>query len=157
MSTLTAAQVAEQEAALVLSSFTLDDAVGLGAIAQSRAESENLPLIIQVRHGRRIAFMVSLPGSQYDSENWINRKAAVVEKFETSTMYQKLRYAEKGTTFAEGTGLSPHEFAAYGGGMPIWVANVGIVGSIYASGLPDVEDHEFLVDCLHELRAAQSL
>ena len=157
MSTLTAAEVAEQEASLVLDSFTLADAVGLGAIAQSRAESEEMPLIIQVRHGRRIAFMVSLPGSQYDSENWINRKAAVVEKFETSTLYQKLRYAERGTTFAEATGLSTAEFAAHGGGMSIRVANVGIVGSIYASGLPDVEDHEFLVDCLHELQAAQSL
>jgi uncharacterized protein (UPF0303 family) len=157
MSTLTAAQVAEQEAALVLQSFTLADAVGLGAIAQSRAESEELPIIIQVRHGRRIAFMVSLPGSSYDSENWIIRKAAVVEKFETSTMYQKLRYAERGTTFDQATGLSTQEFAAHGGGMPISVAHVGIVGSIYASGLPDVEDHEFLVDCLRELQAAQAL
>ena len=41
--------------------------------------------------------------------------------------------------------------------MPISVANVGIVGSIYASGLPDTEDHAFLVDCLRELQAAQSL
>jgi uncharacterized protein (UPF0303 family) len=157
MSDLTSAHVAEQEASLVLASFTLADAVGLGAIAQSRAESEELPLIIQVRHGRRIAFMVSLPGSQYDSENWIARKAAVVEKFDTSTMYQKLRYAERGTTFAEATGLSTQDFAAHGGGMPISVANVGIVGSIYASGLPDTEDHAFLVDCLRELQAAQSL
>ena len=156
MPTLTAAQVAEQEASLVLNSFTLADAVGLGAIAQSRAESEEMPLIIQVRHGRRIAFMVSLPGSHYDSENWINRKAAVVEKFDTSTMYQKLHFSEKGTTFIEATGLSPHEFAPYGGGMPISVVNVGIVGSFYASGLPDTEDHEFLVDCLRELKAAQS-
>jgi uncharacterized protein (UPF0303 family) len=157
MSTLKAAQVAEQEASLVLDSFTLADAVGLGAIAQSRAESEEMPLIIQVRHGRRIAFMVSLPGSHADSENWIIRKAAVVEKFYTSTMYQKLHYLEKGTTFIEATGLSAQEFAPYGGGMPIAVANVGIVGSIYASGLPDVDDHEFLVDCLRELKAAQSL
>jgi len=157
MSLLTAAQVAEQEASLVLESFSLVDAVGLGAIAQSRAEAEEYPLIIQVRHGRRIAFMVSLPGSHADSENWIIRKAAVVEKFDTSTMYQKLHYSEKGTTFIEATGLSPHEFAPYGGGMPISVANVGIVGGFYASGLPDVEDHEFLVDCLRELKAAQSL
>lgn len=156
MSTLTAAQVAEQEASLVLNSFTLDDAVGLGAIAQSRAESEELPIVIQVRHGRRIAFMVSLPGSKFVSENWISRKAAVVERFDTSTLYQKLLYAERGTTFDQATGLSTQEYAAHGGGMPISVANVGIVGSFYASGLPDTEDHEFLVDCLRELKAAQS-
>jgi hypothetical protein len=70
---------------------------------------------------------------------------------------QQLLYAERGTTFDQATGLSTQEYAAYGGGMPIRVASVGIVGSFYAGGLPDVEDHDFLVDCLRELKAAQSL
>lgn len=153
---LTSADIAAQEASLVLASFTLVDAVRLGAIAQSRAEHENLPIIIQVRHGRRLAFMLAMPGSKSDSENWICRKAAVVEKLETSTLFQKLRYLERGTTFHESTGLDPLEFAAHGGGMPIWVANVGIVGGMYVSGLPDTEDHALIVRCLTELQAEQS-
>jgi len=36
------------------------------------------------------------------------------------------------------------------------VANVGIVGSIYASGLADAEDHALLVTCLAELKAEQT-
>ena len=152
---LTSAQVAAEEAGLTLSSFTLSDALRLGAIAQARAELDGLPIIIQVRHGRRIAFMMAMPGSKADSENWIQRKAAVVEKLETSTMFQKLRYLERGTTFNAATGLDELEYAAHGGGMPISVTNVGIVGGFYASGLPDVEDHAFLVACLAELQAEQ--
>lgn len=154
--TLTAADVAAQEAALTLSSFTLDDALRLGAIIHGHAERDALPIVIQVRHGRRIAFMLAMPGSRTDSENWIRRKAAVVEKLETSTMFQKLRYLERGTTFNASTGLDELEYAAHGGGIPISVANVGIVGSAYVSGLPDTEDHALLVACLGELQAEQS-
>lgn len=143
-------------AGLTLSSFTLADAARLGAIAQAHAERESLPIIIQVRHGRRIAFMVSMPGSAFDSEGWIRRKAAVVERFESATLYLKLLYTEQGTTFSDATGLSESEYAAHGGGAPISVANVGIVGSIYISGLPDTEDHAFLVRCLRQLQAEQN-
>lgn len=153
--TLTSADVAAQEAALTLSSFTLADALRLGAIAQGHAERDSLPIIIQVRHGRRIAFMAAMPGSSYQSEGWIQRKAAVVERFDASTLYMKLRYLERGTTFNEATGLDELEYAAHGGGMPISVANVGIVGSVYASGLPDTEDHALLVTCLTALQAEQ--
>lgn len=153
---LTAASVTAETAALTLSSFTLSDALRLGAIVQSHAERDALPIIIQVRHGRRIAFMAAMPGSSYQSEGWIQRKAAVVERFEASTLYMKLRYLERGTTFNEATGLSELEYAAHGGGMPISVANVGIVGSVYASGLPDTEDHALLVRCLTELQAEQN-
>lgn len=152
---LTSAEVAAQERDLTLASFTLDDALRLGALLQSRAEREDLPVIIQVRHGRRLAFMIAMPGSAFDSENWIRRKSAVVERFETSTMYQKLRYLERGTTFNAATGLDEQEFAAHGGGLPVTVANVGMVGSVYVSGLPDTEDHALLVSALSELRAAQ--
>lgn len=153
--TLTSADVTAQEAALALTSFTLADAMRLGMIALERAERDALPIIIQVRHGRRIAFMAALPGSHADSENWIRRKAAVVEKFETSTLFQKLKYLERGTTFNEATGLDELEFAAHGGGIPITTGNVGMVGSMYVSGLPDTEDHALLVACLTSLQAEQ--
>ncbi len=152
---LTSADVAAQEAALTLSSFTLADALRLGAIAQGHAERDALPIIIQVRHGHRIAFMAAMPGSSYQSEGWIQRKTAVVERFESSTLHMKLRYLERGTTFNEATGLDELEYAAHGGGMPISVSNVGIVGGMYVSGLPDTEDHALIVRCLTELQAEQ--
>ena len=67
-----------------------------------------------------------------------------------------MRYEERGTTFNEATGLSELDYAAHGGGMPVIVAGVGVVGGFYASGLPQVEDHEFLVACLRELKSGNA-
>ena len=38
--------------------------------------------------------------------------------------------------------------------LPIVVSGVGVVGGFYASGLPDVEDHRFLVQCLRDLQGS---
>jgi uncharacterized protein (UPF0303 family) len=36
------------------------------------------------------------------------------------------------------------------------VTGVGVVGGFYASGLPQVQDHEFLVSCLSDFAATQT-
>ena len=68
--------------------------------------------------------------------------------------FAKVKYEERGTTFNESTGLSELEYAAHGGGMPVFVAGVGVVGGFYASGLPEVDDHRFLVSCLRDLKSS---
>lgn len=144
--------LAAQASSVALDHFTLADAVTLGRLATERAIAESLPIIIEVRHGARLAYRVTLPGSVPDSDEWLARKRRVVERFELSTMAARVKYEEQGTTFTEATGLSESEYAAHGGGFPIVVTGVGIVGGIYASGLPQVQDHEFLVACLSELK-----
>lgn len=37
--------------------------------------------------------------------------------------------------------------------LAIVLTGVGVVGAMYASGPPQVEDHEFIVACLHALKA----
>ena len=141
-----------QAADVALARFTLMDAVALGQLATERAIADGLPIIIEVRHGTRLAYRVALAGSVPDSDEWLVRKRRVVERFEMSTMAARVKYEEQGTTFTEATGLSESDYAAHGGGFPIVVTGVGIVGGIYASGLPQVQDHEFLVACLTELK-----
>lgn len=142
--------LAAQAAACEFDAFSLDDAVSLGLLALQRAREAGKPIIIEVRHLGRLAFRAALPGSLPESDDWIARKARVVERYLASTMAVRVRYEERGTTFNEATGLSENEYAAHGGGFPIVVTGVGMVGAIYASGLPQVEDHEFLVACLRE-------
>lgn len=149
----TSAGLAEQAAEVELSAFTLSDAVTLGLLATDRAMADGLAIVIEVHHVGRLAFRVALPGSLPDSDDWIRRKARVVERFMTSTLAMRVKYEEQGTTFAEATGLSESEYAAHGGGFPIVVSRVGIVGAMYASGLPQVKDHEFIVACLRSLKA----
>lgn len=150
---LTSAALAEQEAGLVLPSFSPAEAVALGLLATDRAVREGLPIVLEVHHLARLAFRAVLPGALPDSDHWIARKRRTVERYHRSTLATKVKYEERGTTFNAATGLSEAEYAAHGGGLPIVVSGVGVVGGFYASGLPEVEDHEFLVSCLRELIA----
>ena len=147
----TSAALAEQAAGLERDSFTLADAVDLGLLAVQRATAQELPIVLEVHHLGRVAFRAALPGSLPDSDDWIRRKANVVVRFSTSTLATRVRFEERGQSFAEATGLDEADYAAHGGGLPIVVRGVGPVGAIYASGLPQVEDHEFAVGCLREL------
>lgn len=144
-----AAELAELE----LPTFSAAEAVALGLLATDRAITEQLAIIIEVHHLGRLAYRAALPGSIPDSDDWIIRKRRTVERYQRSTLATKVKYEERGTTFNEATGLSELEYAAHGGGMPIIVAGVGVVGGFYASGLPEVEDHRFLVACLRDLRS----
>jgi uncharacterized protein (UPF0303 family) len=149
---LTSTHLAAQAADLVLPRFDAADALMLGTLATDRAVADRLPIVIEVWHLGRLAYRAVLPGASVDSDDWIARKRRVVERFGTSTMAMRVRYEEKGTTFTDATGLSELEYAAHGGGVPIVVAGVGIVGGCYASGLPQVDDHAFLVGCLEVAR-----
>jgi uncharacterized protein (UPF0303 family) len=144
-----AAELAELE----LPTFSAAEAVALGLLATDRAITEQLAIIIEVHHLGRLAYRAALPGSIPDSDDWIVRKRRTVERYQRSTLATKVKYEERGTTFNDATGLSELEYAAHGGGMPILVTGVGVVGGFYASGLPEVEDHRFLVACLRDLRS----
>ena len=145
-------QLREELDSLALSSFSAADAVALGQLATDRAIEAGLPIVIEVDHLGRLAYRAVLPGALPDSDDWIARKRRVVRRYSTSTLAVKVKYQERGTTFNESTGLSELEYAAHGGGMPIIVTGVGVAGAIYASGLPEVEDHQFLVAALRSLR-----
>jgi uncharacterized protein (UPF0303 family) len=144
--------LAEQAAALGLRGFDAADALTLGRLATDRALQAGLPIVIEVWRLGRLAYRAVLPGGPVDSDTWIARKRRVVERYERSTLAVRVHYEERGTTFWAATGESELEYAAHGGGYPIVVDGVGIVGGIYASGLPQVDDHEFLVACLRAFK-----
>ena len=44
--------------------------------------------------------------------------------------------------------LSPERFQAHGGAFPLRVDGVGVIGTVVVSGLPQIEDHDFVVEQL---------
>jgi uncharacterized protein (UPF0303 family) len=46
--------------------------------------------------------------------------------------------------------LDPASYAAHGGAFPILIRGTGCVGTVAVSGLPQVEDHRFVVDQLEK-------
>jgi len=151
----TSAQLADQDAAGELAGFGADDAIELGLLATSRARERSMPVAIEVWRGSRLAFRSALPGSTADNDAWLERKFRVTRRFELSTMAVRVMYEEQGRTFNEATMLPVAEYAAHGGAIPLRVRGTGMVGMFGVSGLPQVEDHGFLVEVLAEFKAAR--
>lgn len=151
----TLAELAAQEEELQLRSFTNDDAWTLGSALVARARAARLPVAIEVsRHSHQL-FHAALTGATPDNDTRIARKAATVHRFGHSSLYVGQRSREAGTTFEEQFGLDPERYVAHGGGFPVLVRDVGPVGVVVVSGLPQVEDHAMVVTALRELLVQQ--
>jgi uncharacterized protein (UPF0303 family) len=149
---LTPHDLLAQEARLTLPSFTNDDAVDLGLAAVSIGRARSMPIVVEVQGYGQVLFRAALAGSSLANDSWIARKARLVNELGHSTLYVRLLHEAAGETFTEHTGLSEVDYAAHGGGFPISVAGVGLVGVLVVSGLPQLEDHALAVECLESLQ-----
>jgi uncharacterized protein (UPF0303 family) len=145
------AAIVKQEQELTLTGFGHEVAWELGTLLRQMAIERGLSLVIDVRrfgspHQR--LFYCALAGTTPDNARWVERKVNVVARFHRSS-YQVGRYLEmNGSTFAARYGLPDADYAPHGGGFPLSVAGVGVVGSVTVSGLPQREDHNLVVEAL---------
>ena len=139
------AELAAEEAELQFTSFTNDDAWALGAALVDAARQQQAPVAIDIRRNHHQVFHAALPGATPDNDSWIERKARVVHRFGHSSLYVRQASIERGTTFEAEFGLDPDQYAAHGGGFPILVRNVGPIGVVVVSGLPQLIDHGMVV------------
>ncbi|WUH93379.1 heme-degrading domain-containing protein [Streptomyces sp. NBC_00433] len=145
MTTDLLAELAEQERTLVLPHFTNDDAWRLGSLLVSLARERGAPVAIDIRRGGQQLFHCALDGTSPDNDAWLERKAAVVLRYGTSSLAVGERFRAKGTTFEASSHLDPALFAAHGGAFPLRVAGAGVIGVVAVSGLPQAEDHALVV------------
>ncbi len=134
-----------QEERLVFSRFDPDTAWELGCLMRSRARDERLPVAISVRRDGQCLFHAALEGSTADNDGWLLRKAAVVEHYGHASYHVGCRFRADGGSFEADSGLDPARYAAHGGAFPLTLAGHGVIGTIAVSGLPQVEDHRFVV------------
>ena len=144
-------ELLDQERRLVFPSLDEDDAVALGLSLLSKATDRGLAVTIEVRLGERIVFRAARTGTDATNDLYIAGKARIVERFGHSSLYERLQYEVAGTSFAEATSLEFPEYAPHGGGFPLIVADRGPVGVVIVSGLPQLDDHALVVECLTEL------
>ena len=142
-----------QEARLVFDHF--DDDVRLGPRSRPREarRSAGLPVAISIRRNGQRLFHAALPGSSADNDAWLARKSAVVDRYGQSSLYVGEQFRVHGGTFDHDSRLDAATFAAHGGAFPIIVRGTGCVGTVAVSGLPEVEDHRFLVATLEAFLA----
>jgi uncharacterized protein (UPF0303 family) len=142
------ASLEAQEEQLVFARFSNEDAWRLGSAMTAAAIERSLPVAIDIRrHGQQL-FHVALPGTTAENDSWIDRKVNVVNRFAAASYLVGRRLAARGVALDEALGVDPRLFAAHGGAFPIRVRDVGVVGTVTVSGLPQADDHAFVTEMI---------
>jgi uncharacterized protein (UPF0303 family) len=142
------ASLEAQEEQLVFTRFSNEDAWRLGSAMVSVAIERALPVTIDIRrHGQQL-FHVALPGTTAENDSWIERKVNVVNRFAAASYLVGRRLAARGSALDEALGVEPRLFAAHGGAFPIRIRDVGVIGTVTVSGLPQADDHAFVTEMI---------
>jgi uncharacterized protein (UPF0303 family) len=140
------AALLEEEERLLFASFDYATAWQLGSAMRQAALEGDLPLALSIRRGGQRLFHAALPGSSGNNDAWLERKCAVVDLFGHSSYYVGCQSREDGhDDFNVAQHLDPERFAAHGGAFPLLLRGSGCVGTIAVSGLPELDDHRFVV------------
>ncbi|MDY3918511.1 MAG: heme-degrading domain-containing protein [Candidatus Limivivens sp.] len=137
-----------QEEILQFSHFTNEDAWELGNVIAAEARRRQLPVAVSIRlNNGYTVFQYAADGTNLNNENWLRRKNNSVRTLEHSTLHTCMLLRKEEASL-EGWFLDPKEYAACGGGFPIRIEEVGVVGAILVSGLDHVSDHDLIVKCV---------
>lgn len=150
----TIAELEDQEERLQFTRFDNLDAWKLGGRLVELATARELAVTIDIRrHGQQL-FHAALPGTTPENDSWIERKVRVVDRFAASSLLVRLRLAESGRTLDQDLGVDPALYAAHGGCFPLRIRDVGVVGTVTVSGLPQVQDHALVVEAIESILRA---
>ena len=144
-----------EERRLVLPASDHAALYALGRRMADTALDRGLPIVIQVRAGGRLVFAAALPGSTASNDAWAERKSRLAAWFEQSSLRIGTASRARGEDVHARHSLPVDRFAAHGGAFPLRVASAGVVGTVVVSGLPQLEDHAFVVEMLAQHIAAQ--
>jgi uncharacterized protein (UPF0303 family) len=141
-------KITAQENVLRFKAFGENEAWALGSQMCAAAEVAKLPLVIDIRIGARQLFYTALPGTSSDNADWARRKSNSVMRFHKSTYRMNREFETSGRAFDASRGVDVMDYAKDGGGFPIHIEGTGVVGAIAVSGIPQREDHGFVVQQL---------
>lgn len=136
------------EKQLALDHFSNQLALEMGLKIVNLAQERSLQVGVEISRINHTVFLFMDDGLSVDKHNWLRRKANVAVHFEESSLSVKTDLATGDMTLEDPFGLDERDYIAKGGSIPIMVTGAGLVGTITVTGLPDVEDHQLIVDAL---------
>jgi uncharacterized protein (UPF0303 family) len=140
--------IVHQEQTLVFPQFDSDRAWQIGTQLREMAVARGAAVAIEVRTFGQQLFFAALDGTTPDNNRWVQRKARTVEHFRRSSYAIGLSLQQASATLADKYSLPAAEFASHGGAFPLTVKGAGVIGVVTVSGLPQRQDHEFVVEAL---------
>jgi uncharacterized protein (UPF0303 family) len=143
-------RIALQERRLVFEQFDANIAWALGCKLRKLAESLEASVVIDISLHDRQLFHCAMIGTTPDNADWVRRKRNTVLRCHKSSYGIGQKFSLEGGGFHEKTGSNLKDYATHGGGFPITLEVLGCIGAITVSGLPQREDHIFVVRVLAE-------
>lgn len=139
-----------QESELQFASFSNELALEVGLALLRKAVAKGKAVTIDITRCGHQLFHYAMEGTSPDNDEWVKRKAKVVQRFGHSSYYMSMHLKNLGQTIEQKYLLSEREYAPHGGSFPLIIRGVGVIGTITASGLPQAEDHELVVEILRQ-------
>jgi uncharacterized protein (UPF0303 family) len=136
---------------LQLPAFSMDDALNLGLLLVELGKEGQFPIAIDITKGEQVLFHVALAGATPDNGHWIRAKQRTAARYEVPSLLVGLRARLRGGRIEDQGWFDQTRYAAHGGSFPVYVAGVGAVATVTVSGLPQVQDHELVVQALREI------
>lgn len=134
-----------EEEELQFPRFNNEMALDLGMTLVKRCKEAGHALTIDITKCGQQIFHYSFDGTLPDNDEWIKRKINVVNRLHHSSFYFHCYLEQEQKTIDERYHISAYEYSPYGGCFPLIVKDVGVIGTITVSGLPQEEDHAFCV------------
>ena len=138
----------EQETELKFSQFNNDIAWKLGYAIKEAAERLSASVAIEIYAFEQVLFSYAMPGTIKDHQDWAKRKRQSVMRFGHSSYYLGQYNTSKSRDFEGQAHIDAQQYCAHGGAFPIRIKEVGLIGAITVSGLPQEDDHMLVVNTL---------
>jgi uncharacterized protein (UPF0303 family) len=142
------ARLEAEEERLRFPSFSNGDAIALGQAIVSIALERGLAVTVDIRRCGQQLYHCALSGTCADNDQWAIRKGRVAERFGHASLLVGSRLRRAGLAIEEKYFVSPLEYSAHGGAVPVIVEGTGQVGTVTVSGLPQEEDHALVVEAI---------
>ncbi|WP_095170897.1 MULTISPECIES: heme-degrading domain-containing protein [Blautia] len=137
-----------QEEILQFSHFTNEDAWELGMMLVAESRRRGLDCAVSIRRNNGYAvFKYAGNTTNLNNDRWMDRTFNTVRTLEKSSLlvYSELQKNEE--TMVD-IALDPKEFSCMGGGFPVRVDEVGVVGAIMVTNQNHYINHDIIVKTL---------
>ena len=141
----------QQEHLLRFTSFNPETAWELGCTLRTLLMDCRAGGTIEIELANHLLFACGTPTANAGQADWIRRKRNTVHRFGRSSYAIGRLLESNNETLESRHFLNVADYAAHGGGFPIFLEDTGPVGSIVFSGLPQRDDHNLVVDGLAKI------
>lgn len=146
-------RIEAEMAELQFERFTPADALALGLLLVELGTERNLPIAIDISRGEHVVFHAALEGATYDNDLWVKAKSRAALRYGEPSLLVGLRARRGGGRIEDNPMFDSSVYAPHGGSFPLYVRGVGPVATVTVSGLPQVQDHDLVVEALRSVHS----